>query len=147
MASNFAAPTATSYDVVIVGGAVMGSSTAFWLTENPDFQGRVLVVERDSTYHFAPSARAASCIRQQFSQPINILISQFGIDFIRGFRQRMQKHYPDQVAPDLVLKEHGFLYCWRPEHVEAARERAELQRSLGAHTLFLTPGDIRQRFP
>ena len=28
------------YDVVIVGGAVMGASTAFWLATNPDF-GRV----------------------------------------------------------------------------------------------------------
>jgi glycine/D-amino acid oxidase-like deaminating enzyme len=145
--TRYAAPKSPSYDVVIVGGAVMGSSTAYWLTDNPDFTGRVLVVERDSTYHNAPSARAASCIRQQFSQPINILISQFGVEFIRGFRQRMQKHYPDEVAPDLALKEHGFLYCWRPEHAETARARAELQRSLGAHTLFLAPAEIKQRFP
>lgn len=144
---NYAGPKASSYDVVIVGGAVMGSSTAFWLTGNPDFKGRVLVIERDSTYHHAPSARAASCIRQQFSQPINVLISQFGVEFIRGFRERMQKHYPNEVAPDLAFKEHGFLYCWAPEHAEKARARAELQRSLGAHTLFLTPSGIKQRFP
>ena len=147
VAQSYAPPKSQSYDVVIVGGAVMGSSTAYWLTGNPDFKGRVLVIERDSTYHNAPSARAASCIRQQFSQPVNILISQFGIAFIRGFRQRMQPHYPSEQAPDLALKEHGFLYCWEPEHVEAARARAELQRSLGAHTLFLTPREIKERFP
>jgi glycine/D-amino acid oxidase-like deaminating enzyme len=145
--SRYAAPKQKSYDVVIVGGAVMGSSTAYWLSENRDFKGKVLVIERDSTYHFAPSARAASCIRQQFSQPINVLISQFGVEFVRGFRDRMQKHYPNEVAPDLAFKEHGFLYCWKPEHAEKARARAELQRSHGAHTLFLTPGDIKQRFP
>ncbi|HRX35184.1 MAG TPA: FAD-dependent oxidoreductase [Aestuariivirga sp.] len=145
--TRFAAPKSNSYDVVIVGGAVMGSSTAYWLSENADFGGRVLVVERDSTYHFAPSARAASCIRQQFSQPVNILISQFGVEFIRGFGDRMQKHHPNATAPDLAFKEHGFLYCWRPEHAEKARARAELQRSLGAHTLFLTPGEIKERFP
>jgi glycine/D-amino acid oxidase-like deaminating enzyme len=143
----YKAPLRASYDVVIVGGAVMGSSSAYWLTQSPDFNGRVLVVERDSTYHFAPSARAASCIRQQFSQPVNILISQFGIAFIRGFRERMQKHYGAEAAPDLALKEHGFLYCWPPEHAEKARARAELQRSLGAHTLFLSPAEIKQRFP
>ncbi len=120
-AANFAAPKLSNYDVVIAGGAVMGSSTAYWLTDNPDFKGRVLVIERDSTYHNAPSARAASCIRQQFSQPINVLISQFGVEFIRGFRERMQKHYPGEVAPDLAFKEHGFLYCWAPEHAEKAR--------------------------
>lgn len=145
--TSFTTPKSSRYDVVIVGGAVMGSSTAYWLTDNQGFKGSVLVVERDSTYHRAPSARAASCIRQQFSQPINILISQFGIEFIRSFRERMQKHYPGEVAPDLALKEHGFLYCWRPEYAEKARERAALQRSLGAHTLFLNPGEIRLRFP
>ena len=145
--TGYSAPKAARYDVVIVGGAVMGSSSAYWLTESGDFKGSVLVVERDSTYHFAPSARAASCIRQQFSQPINILISQFGIAFIRGFRERMAGHYPGEVAPDLALKEHGFLYCWPPEHAQAARERAAMQRELGAHTLFLTPGEIKQRFP
>ncbi len=145
--ASYSAPKRGDYDVVLVGGAVMGSSSAYWLTDSPNFKGRVLVVERDPTYHLAPSARAASCIRQQFSQPINILISQFGIEFIRGFRRRMQKHYPGETAPDLALKEHGFLYCWRPEHADKAKARAELQRSLGAHTLFLTPGEIKQRFP
>ena len=34
----------TTYDVVIVGGAVIGSSVAYWLTRNPAFDGSVLVV-------------------------------------------------------------------------------------------------------
>ena len=38
------APIRTSYDVVIIGGAMMGSSTAWFLTDNPDFTGSVLVV-------------------------------------------------------------------------------------------------------
>ena len=29
------------YDVVIVGGAIMGSSTAWFLTDNPDFDGSI----------------------------------------------------------------------------------------------------------
>ncbi|HEY4804780.1 MAG TPA: FAD-dependent oxidoreductase, partial [Paraburkholderia sp.] len=46
------------YDVVIVGGAVVGSATAYFLAENPDFNGSVLVIERDWTY--AKSATALS---------------------------------------------------------------------------------------
>lgn len=38
------------YDVVIVGGAVIGSACAYFLAANPDFNGSILVVERDSTY-------------------------------------------------------------------------------------------------
>ncbi|MCO5081792.1 MAG: FAD-binding oxidoreductase [Rhizobiaceae bacterium] len=70
----------------------MGSSTAYWLTDTESFSGSVLVVERDSSYRFASSSLAASCIRQQYSQPLNVLISQFSVDFIRDFGARMQKH-------------------------------------------------------
>ena len=51
------------YDVVIVGGAVIGSSVAYFLTANPDFDGTVLVVERDPTYHFASTSLCSSSIR------------------------------------------------------------------------------------
>ena len=39
-------PRTTSYDVVIIGGAIMGSSAAWFLSDSTDFNGRVLVVER-----------------------------------------------------------------------------------------------------
>ena len=64
----------SSYDVVIIGGGVSGSSTAYFLAAQETFDGKVLVVERDSTYEHAPSARAIGGIRQQFSTPENILI-------------------------------------------------------------------------
>jgi glycine/D-amino acid oxidase-like deaminating enzyme len=46
-------PRHASYDVVIVGGAIIGSSVAWWLSRDPDFQGRILVIERDPTYEHA----------------------------------------------------------------------------------------------
>lgn len=143
----YGAPKRTSYDIVVVGGAVIGSSVAYWLTENPDFRGSILVVERDSTYEFSSTALSTSAIRQQYSNPINVKISQFGIEFIRGFQDQMQKFYDGERAPDLGFKEHGYLYCCSPEGAEAARERVELQRSLGAHTVFLDQGALRDRFP
>ena len=79
-----------SYDVVIVGGAVIGSSVAYFLAANPDFKGSVLVVERDPTYRTASTSLSSSSIRTQFSNPINVKISQFGSAFIRDFAETMQ---------------------------------------------------------
>ena len=76
---------ANSADVVICGGAVIGSATAFYLTEL-GFPGRILVIERDPTYAFAATALSASGIRQQFSNPLNVRISAFGLSVIRDFR-------------------------------------------------------------
>ena len=63
MAAIAEAPTHSTYDVVIVGGAMMGSSAAWFLTECPDFDGRVLVVERDTTYEACSTAHTNSHLR------------------------------------------------------------------------------------
>ena len=78
------APKRASYTVVIVGGAMMGSSAAWFLTNNPDFDGTVLVIERDPSYELAATSHTNSCIRQQFSTPLNVKISQFGAEFVQN---------------------------------------------------------------
>lgn len=144
---SYKAPQSSHYDIVIVGGAVVGSSIAYWLSQKLGRDGSVLVVERDSTYEFSSTALSTSAIRQQYSNPINVKISQFGIEFIRSFTKLMAPFYTDEPAPDLGFREHGYLYCVSPEGVDAAKERVELQRSLGAHTVFLDPDPLKHRFP
>ncbi|HUF55172.1 MAG TPA: FAD-binding oxidoreductase [Thermohalobaculum sp.] len=135
------APSRQSFDVVIVGGAVIGSAVAWWLTELGQ-PGRVLVVERDPSYEFASTARSSSGIRQQFSTPVNVLISQFGVAFIRSFEGRL-----GEDGCDLAFREHGYLVCCTAAGEATARALAELQRSLGAETVFLTAAEVGERFP
>ncbi len=143
----YKAPSRASYDIVIVGGAVVGSSVAYWLSQALGRTASILVVERDSSYAFSSTALSTSAIRQQYSNPINVKISQFGIEIIRSFAERMKPYYKDEPAPDLGFREHGYLYCCSPDGVEAAKARVDLQRSLGAHTVFLDPGPLKERFP
>jgi len=82
LSEKFHAPSSKHYDVVIVGGAAMGSSVAWFLMQNPDFDGSLLVVERDPSYEFASSSHTNSCMRQQFSTEINVRISQFAAEFV-----------------------------------------------------------------
>ena len=67
-------PKSAGYDVVIVGGAMYGSSVAWFLAGNADFDGSILVVERDPTYEFTSTAHTNSCMRQQFSQEIKSFV-------------------------------------------------------------------------
>ncbi|MEO1491963.1 MAG: FAD-binding oxidoreductase [Pseudomonadota bacterium] len=137
-------PQHSSYDVVIVGGAMMGSSTAWWLSRNPDFMGRILVVERDPSYEFASTSHTNSCIRQQFSSDINIRISQFGAEFIRGFRTFMD----DPEAPDILLRSFGYLYLADDEtRAEDLRTAQRVQAEYGAGTRILSPEELAEQFP
>ena len=137
-------PAHGGYDVVIVGGAMMGSSVAWWLTRNPEFKGRVLVVERDPTYEFASTTHTNSCIRQQFSNEINIRIGLFGARFIRNFQDFME----DAEAPEIVLQNYGYLYLAQSaEFAETLRQNQAIQAECGAGTRVLTPEEMAAAWP
>ena len=139
------APDRTSYDVVIVGGAIMGSSTAWFLTDNPDFNGSVLVIEKDPSYEFSSTAHTNSCIRQQFSNELNVRISQFAADFIKNIREHMGG---DKRIPDLSIQNYGYLYLADNERFAAAlQENQGVQLAAGAETEILSPSEIRARYP
>ncbi len=137
-------PKHSSYDVVIIGGAMIGSSIAFWTSQNPDFSGRILVLDRDLTYQTASTSHTNSCIRQQFSNEVNIRISQFGVEFIKGFKGFMR----DPEAPDITLQSYGYLYLAdTPGFAETLRRNQKIQTALGAGTQILTPDQIAEKWP
>jgi glycine/D-amino acid oxidase-like deaminating enzyme len=137
------APKHESYDVVIIGGAITGSSTAWFLTGNKDFTGRVLVVERDQSYEFAATSLSNSSIRQQFSTELNIRISQFGAEFSQNLPRYMG---PD--APKLKIRNFGYMYLAADDSFATVlRAQQALQVSLGAETRVLSPDQIKAEYP
>ncbi|WP_068302603.1 FAD-binding oxidoreductase [Pararhodobacter sp. CCB-MM2] len=134
-----------SYDVVIVGGAVIGASVAYFLTANPDFKGSVLVVERDPRFAQASTGLSASSIRTQFSNAINVKISQFGLSFIRDFANTMAV---GDDRPDLNFHEAGYLFLANSEaQAQILRENHEVQRACGADTVLWSQAELADAFP
>ncbi len=139
------APSKTAYDVVIVGGAIMGSSTAFFLTDNPDFNGSVLVVERDPSYEWCSTAHTNSCIRQQYSEELNVRISQFGADFYKNMRRHMGD---DERVPNLSIQNFGYLYLANSDaFADTLRESIKVQKAAGAGTVLMTADEIKAKYP
>jgi glycine/D-amino acid oxidase-like deaminating enzyme len=133
-----------TYDVVIAGGAVQGSSLAYHLMSDSGFKGRVLAIEKDFTYAHAASTLSASSVRQQFSSAVNIHVSLYGIDFLRKGREILAV---DGDAPDLTVREGGYLYLATQAGAPVLRENNVLQRALGADIVLLSPDELKQRFP
>ena len=138
-------PKYDRYDVIIIGGAIMGSSTAWFLSQNPDFNGTILVVEKDQKYEFCSTAHTTSCIRQQFSTKLNVEISQFAADFINNFQEYMDN---DVRVPKLTIKSFGYMYLAGDEDfAKNLRSNQKVQAASGAATEILTPEEIKSRYP
>jgi glycine/D-amino acid oxidase-like deaminating enzyme len=136
----------SGYDVVIVGGAVIGSSVAYFLSANPDFDGSILVVERDPTYARAATSLSAAAIRTQFSNPLNVKIGQFGVSFIKSWGETMQLE--GEAKPDLGFREAGYLFlAATPSQEQTLRENHEVQRACGADVVLFTPDALVRAFP
>jgi FAD-dependent oxidoreductase domain-containing protein 1 len=133
-----------TFDVVIAGGAAMGSSTAFHLAAEPGFSGRILVVEKDATYAKAASALSLSSVRQQFSSPVNIRVGLYGVDFVKRAHEILSV---DGEAPDLPLCENGYLYLATEAGAAVLRENHATQTREGADIALLEPAELATRFP
>jgi glycine/D-amino acid oxidase-like deaminating enzyme len=124
---------------------MIGSSIAWFLSSNADFSGSILVVEKDPTYQWSSTAATNSCIRQQFSNEINIRISQFGVEFLKSFRERLGG---DPAVPDITLDSYGYMFLADNQHsAKILRENQELQRACGAGTRIMTAGEIAEAYP
>lgn len=127
------------FDVVIVGGAAVGASTAWHLARDAGFRGSVLVLEKDPSYARAATALSASSIRRQFSSPINVRLSAYGIDVLREARARL--------GADAGLHEGGYLFLATDAGREILAANHAVQVAEGADILWHEPGELAARFP
>lgn len=138
-------PKQSSYDVVIVGGAMYGSSVSWFLADNPDFDGSILVVERDPGYQACSTSHTNSCMRQQFSREINVRISQFAAEFVKNLREFMGG---DERVPNLSIQSYGYMYLADNEaFADVLRESQQLQVACGAGTKFMSAEEIKRDYP
>lgn len=123
----------------------MGSASAYFLSQNPDFDGSILVVEPDPTYDRCGSSRAQNSIREQFSNPLNIRICQYGMDFIDNFDANVEV---DGYSPAINFRGTGYLFiAGDQEHYETLESQIEVQHAEGADTKMLTAAQVGEQFP
>ena len=131
--------------VAIVGGGVIGSSIAYALKTMGGDDVEVIVMERDETYAQASSSLSGSGIRVQFSNPVNIAISRYGVEFLRQAGDLLAV---DGERAELGFKERGYLYLAGNEaQAERLLANNAVQRGLGLDVVLLDPAEIASRFP
>lgn len=133
----------THYDAAVIGGGIVGSSTAYFLKRAAPAMS-VCVIEPDPTYEFASALRASGGCRVQFTCPENIAMSLFSIDFIKSFEQTMAT--AAQPA-NIDWVQGGYLFIVPPEYAANLQRNVRRQQTHGCTVDLLTPAELKQRFP
>ena len=125
-------------DIVIIGGGVMGASTAYHLARRN--AGRVLLLERNAYYGQEATGRCAGGVRYQFATEVNVWLSIASLPMLERFRH--------EIGVDCSYHKCGYLFVLTdPDDLEAFRCNVEMQNRLGVQTEWLSADEVRRRLP
>ncbi|PZN49938.1 MAG: FAD-dependent oxidoreductase, partial [Proteobacteria bacterium] len=127
------------YDVVIIGGAIVGSSLAYFLRKE-GFSGSIALVERDPQFAHAATTLSLASIRQQFSIPENIRLSQFTLGLFRRLKDEFG------ADADIGFREGGYLILAGEAGVPILQANHAAQLAAGADTVVEKAAGLRPPF-
>lgn len=130
----------TKYDVVIIGGAIVGSSVAYYLREE-GFSGSIALIDRDPQFAHAATTLSCASIRQQFSIPENIRLSQFTLGLFRRLKEEFG------ADADIGFRENGYLILSTDEGLPVLQANHAAQEAEGADIVIEDAETLVRRFP
>ena len=131
------------YDVIIIGGGIMGCSVAYHLLK-ADHRIKLAVVERDPTYRQASTSLSMSNARVQFSLRENILVSRYTLEVLNRFEEEMAV---EDRRPRLFFRPEGNLFLVEPGARPESERALALQQSLGCRVNWFSPEEITAKYP
>jgi sarcosine oxidase subunit beta len=124
--------------VVVVGGGVMGASTAYHLAQRGVRE--VVLLEREQFFGLGATGRCAGGIRHQFATEVNIRLSLHSLKMLDALEA--------ETGQPALVRKCGYLFVLtQPNDVEAFRRNVALQHSLGVPTEWLSGDEVRRRLP
>ncbi len=125
-------------DVIIVGGGVMGASTAFYLSERG--VPKTILLDKEELFGQGATGRCAGGVRYQFATEVNIRLSLESLPILERFK--------GNFGQTIDYKQVGYLFLLTdPDSVKQFQENVKLQHSLGVETEWLSGDEVRLRFP
>ena len=131
------------YDVILIGGGIMGSATAYALLIT-DNRLKVAVIERDPAYTRASTTLSMSNARIQFNLKQNIQISQYAFETLERYEDEMTV---GDRKPHIAYRREGNLFVVDEAGIESAKAAIQLQKDLGCQIFWQNPDEIKTQYP
>ncbi|MBM4278003.1 MAG: FAD-binding oxidoreductase [Deltaproteobacteria bacterium] len=132
-----------TFDLLIIGGGVIGSSIAYHLA-NDGFDGRIGVFEKDPTYERSSTVLSVGGIRRQFSTEVNVRLSKYSLAFYQEFGERMET---EGGRPEIDFKPRGYLFLGSEKNWPILVRHQAFQKLLGVETQLLNVKETLQLIP
>lgn len=131
------------HDVVIIGGGIMGSSTAYNLMiADPSL--KVIVIEKDMGFEKASTTLSMVNARIQFSLKENVQVSQYAFNVLENFENEMAV---DGKKPAIFYCREGNLFLYDEKSEPAAKRAFDMQKALGCAIEWWSPQKIKEKYP
>jgi sarcosine oxidase subunit beta len=125
-------------DYVIIGGGVMGASTAYHLAQRGC--KHILLLEKDEFFGEEATGRCAGGVRYQFATEVNVRLSQASLPMLERFEE--------EIGQAIDYRKCGYLFLLsEQEDLRNFRKNVEMQNRLGVQTQWLQGDEIRHRLP
>ncbi len=128
-------------DAVVIGGGIVGTSTAFWLSKAGM---KVILIEKRDGLSSLTTAASAECFRTQFTEKAMAELALASVEMFENFSDIVK--LPDI---DIGMTQHGYLFVTDdPEMVPDLQKAIKRYNELKVPgTEFLTGDELHKRFP
>jgi sarcosine oxidase subunit beta len=125
-------------DIIIIGGGVMGASTAYHLALRG--QHNIVLLEKEDFFGLGATGRCAGGVRYQFGTEINVRLSLLSLPMLERFKE--------EIGQSIDYRKIGYLFLLTTQdEVSIFTQIVNMQNRLGAHTQWLSGDDIRMLLP
>ncbi len=123
------------FDVIIIGGGIMGCSTAFQLAG----RGLKVAVLEKGTIGGGPSGKSSAIIRQHYSNELTARMALYSLRVFQNFEER--------VGGECGFTRTGFMAVVAAKDLAGLEANVALQRRVGIQTELLSPESLRELMP